>query len=299
MKRRQLGRTGLLVSELGFGALEIGRHWPYWRQNREDFSRPDEASAVRVLHAAVDHGINFFDTAPAYQDSERILGTAFKGMRGEVLIGTKCGEWFDGERSVYDYSYHETKRFIENSLRQLQTEYVDLLQIHSASLEVVRKGETLAAMQEAKKEGKVRFLGLSTEDVTAALEAVSSGAFDAVQVSYNAVNSLFAREVFDAARAAGVGIIVKDAVARGKLSPKLADVTDTAERTELERLRGIAADAGMSLTELALRFVLSDGRVSTLIAGTKRLEHLSMNAASAGRGALPDDVLRRIAGTER
>lgn len=294
MKRRTLGRTGLQVSELGFGALEIGRHWPYWRQDREDFTRPDEASAVRVLRAAIDHGINFFDTAPAYQDSERILGKAFKGVRGEVLIGTKCGEWFDGERSVYDYSFHETKRFIENSLRQLQTDYVDLLQIHSASLEVVRKGETLAAMQEAKREGKTRFLGLSTEDPAAALEAVSSGAFDAVQVSYNAMNSLFARETFEAARAAGVGIIVKDAVARGKLSAKLIDVTDAGERAELERLRGIAADAGMTVTELALRFVLSDDRVSTVIAGTKSTEHLAMNAASAGRGLLPVEILRRI-----
>ena len=88
MNYRTLGRTGLRVSELGFGALEIGRNWPYWRKEMQDFLRPTESEAIRVLDMAVDLGINFFDTAPAYFKSEEILGKAFKRKRNSVFIAT-------------------------------------------------------------------------------------------------------------------------------------------------------------------------------------------------------------------
>ena len=174
MKYRKLGRTGLDVSVLGFGALEIGRNWPYWRKEKSDFSRPTESDALRVIHSALDQGINLFDTAPAYFASEEILGKAFKGIRKNILIASKCGEWFDGEKSVYNYSYSETKIFIENSLRLLQTDYIDLIQIHSANVDIIRNGETLIAMKDLQKEGKVRFLGLSTDFEDAALLAIAS-----------------------------------------------------------------------------------------------------------------------------
>jgi aryl-alcohol dehydrogenase-like predicted oxidoreductase len=153
MKYRTLGRTGLQVSELGFGALEIGRHWPYWRKDKPDFGFPREVEAVKVIHAAYDSGINFFDTAPAYYKSEEFLGKALRDRRHKVYLATKCGEWFDGERSVYNYSASETMKFVDESLRLLQTDYIDLLQIHSASLEVVQSGETLSAMKKAKEQG--------------------------------------------------------------------------------------------------------------------------------------------------
>ena len=196
MNYRTLGRTGLKVSELGFGALEIGRNWPYWRKELQDFLRPTESEAIRVLDMAVDLGINFFDTAPAYFKSEEILGKAFKQKRNSVLIATKCGEWFDGERSVYDYSASETLKFIESSLRLLQTDHIDLLQIHSASPDVVRSGDTLAAMKKARNNGKVRFLGISTDQPEAARLAIESGEYDSIQVSYNILQQEFSQEIF-------------------------------------------------------------------------------------------------------
>lgn len=294
MEYRTLGRTGLAVSTLGFGALEIGRNWPYWRQDKDDFSRPDESDAVKVIHAALDNGINFFDTAPAYFQSEEILGRAFKGMRKEVLIATKCGEWFDGKNSVYDYSYSETKKFIDNSLRLLRTDYIDLLQIHSANTDVVQKGETLKAMKESQQAGKVRYLGLSTDFVETALLAIGSGDYDSIQVSYNAVNTEYARKVFPTAKEKNIGVIVKDGMARGKLSVKFADVTTSEERKQIEKLQSLADKHRMGLSELALRFVISNPVVSSVIIGTKKDEHLRSNIASVRQGALPDEVVHAI-----
>lgn len=295
MEYRTLGRTGLVVSVLGFGALEIGRNWPYWRQDKDDFSRPTEADAIKVIHKAMDVGINFFDTAPAYQDSEEILGKAFKGMRKEVLIGTKCGEWFDGNNSVYDYSYVETKKFIDNSLRLLQTDYIDLLQIHSASADVIRRGETLAAMKEAQQRGKVRFIGLSTDFIDAAQLAIESGEYDSLQVSYNCINSEMMKNVFPSAQKKNLGIIIKDGMARGKLSPKYADGTTPEERTMIERIKSIADKHQMSLPELAVRFVISHPAVSSVIIGTKKIDNLLANSASVANGALPQEILNSIA----
>jgi aryl-alcohol dehydrogenase-like predicted oxidoreductase len=294
MEYRKLGRTGLRVSVLGFGALEVGRNWPYWRQDKDDFSRPDESDAIKVIHRAIDAGINFFDTAPAYLASEEILGKALKGLRKEVLIATKCGEWFDGKNSVYDYSYAETKKFIDNSLRQLKTEYTDLLQIHSATAEIIQKGETLKAMQEARQMGKTRFLGLSTDDVDAALLAIKSGEFDTIQVSYNALNLRYAKEVFPSARENEIGIIVKDGMARGKLSAKYTDGVADDERRTIEKLKLCAENNRLSLSELAIRYVISHPDVSTVIVGTKKAEHLDANVQSAERGVFPPDFIKEI-----
>ena len=294
MEYRTLGRTGLAVSTLGFGALEIGRNWPYWRQDKEDFSRPTESDAIKVIYNALDNGINFFDTAPAYFQSEEILGKAFKGMRKDVLLATKCGEWFDGNNSVYDYSYNETKKFIDNSLRLLQTEYVDLLQIHSASTDVIKQGETLRAMKEAQRAGKVRYLGLSTDVVDAALLAIESGEYDSIQVSYNTINLEYERKVFPIAKEKNIGVIVKDGMARGKLSPKFADVTTTDERKHIEKIKSLADKNKMSLSELAVRFVISNPTVSSVIVGTKKSEHLNSNIAAVRQGSLPSDVVQVI-----
>ena len=183
MEHRRLGRTGLSVSEVGFGALEIGRDWGIPLDG--DYGRPDEAEAARVLNAVLDTGINFIDTAPAYELSEERIGRAISHRRREFVLATKVGERRnDGEDSHYDYSGAATMRFIEQSLRLLKTDVIDLVQIHSAPVDVIRKGDTLEAMQQAQGQGKVRFVGM-TGDVTSAIEAVKNGGYDTVQVSYN------------------------------------------------------------------------------------------------------------------
>ncbi|MDP1678036.1 MAG: aldo/keto reductase [Bacteroidota bacterium] len=295
MKYRKLGRTGLDVSLLGFGALEIGRNWPYWRREKEDFIRPSETDAIKVIHSALDQGINFFDTAPAYFQSEEILGKAFKGIRKNVLIATKCGEWFDGEKSVYNYSYSETKKFIENSLKLLRTDYIDLLQIHSANADIIRNGETLAAMKDVQKEGKVRFIGLSTDFEDAALLAIESKEYDSIQISHNAINLLMSKNVFPLAQKSNIGIIIKDGMARGMLSPKYSDIADSKQKETIEQLMKIAQKNDLTLSELAISYVISSLIVSSVIVGTKKIEHLYSNVSVIQRPLLSHDTLNAIA----
>jgi aryl-alcohol dehydrogenase-like predicted oxidoreductase len=294
MEYRTLGRTGLKVSVIGFGSLSVGRNWPNWRKEQQDFSRPDEERAIALLRAAVESGVNFIDTAPAYFKSEEIIGKAFKGMRDKVIIATKCGEWFDGEHSVYNYSFDETKKFIDNSLKLLQTDYIDLLQIHSASPDVIRGGETLAAMKEAQREGKVRFLGLSTEFEEAAKLAIESNQFDAVQISYNLIKRSLADAIFPLAERNNIGIIIKDSLAQGKLTDKCRDVADQAERERIEHFRSVAASESMALPELALRFSLTPGVVSTVIVGTKNQDHFTADVDAAAAGALSHELAARL-----
>jgi aryl-alcohol dehydrogenase-like predicted oxidoreductase len=294
MNYRTLGKTGLKVSELGFGALEIGRNWPYWRKELQDFLRPTESEAIRVLDMAVDLGINFFDTAPAYFKSEEILGKAFKRKRNSVLIATKCGEWFDGERSVYDYSAAETLKFIESSLRLLQTDHIDLLQIHSASPDVVRSGETLAAMKKARKDGKVRFLGISTDQVEAARLAIESGEYDSIQVTYNVLQREFSQEIFLLAEKKKVGVIIKGGLGAGELTSKFTDIAEKKKREQIASLKRLADENETSIQDLALRFTLSHPTVSTVIAGTKNPAHLKSNCESSMRGVLDNSLMEQL-----
>lgn len=294
MNYRKLGRTGLDVSVLGFGSLEIGRNWPNWRKNLSDFSRPTEKDAITIIHSAIDHGINFFDTAPAYFESERLLGKAFKNKRKEVLIASKCGEWFDGEGSVYNYSYAETKKFVENSLMLLQTDYIDLLQIHSAKAEIIRNGETLSAMKDIQKEGKVRFLGISTDFEEAALLAIETNEFDTIQISYNALNLEMTKKVLPLAMDRNIGVIIKDGMARGMLSSKFSDVTESQYISKIEQLIEIANKNSMTLSELAISYVVSSPIVSSVIIGTKKIEHLNSNVFAVQRPFLSRETLNAI-----
>jgi len=282
MNYRTLGKTQLRVSEIGLGALEIGRDWPYWREADEGFSRPEESSAIRIVHEAIDLGINFMDTAPAYFQSEAILGKALKGKRQQVILATKCGEWFDGQNSVYDYSANATEKFIENSLKQLQTDYVDLLQIHSGNVDVVRRGETLEAMKKSQKEGKARFIGISLDSEDAAHAALDDGGYDCIQVSYNLLRREMEKTVFPKAVECRVGVIIKDGLGAGRLSSKHEQLPENQLKESIRKANRLASEVGLTLTEFCLRFVLGNQSTSTVIVGTKNIEHLRANTASCG-----------------
>jgi aryl-alcohol dehydrogenase-like predicted oxidoreductase len=289
MLYRKLGRTNLLVSEIGLGALEIGRDWGIGNDN----SRPSEEDAKELLLRALDIGINFIDTAPAYQLSEERIGKALKGKRNQFYVATKCGEWFDGKESVYDYSSSETRKFIESSLRRLQTDYIDLIQIHSGSAQVVQEGETLRAMEDAQREGKVRFFGISCDKTDAAFAAIENGRFDAIQVSFNPL-FMDMEEVLKIAGERNIGVVIKDCLARGRLSGKSRLFADDKLKKSVGKLETLAKDKGMQLSELSLRFVLARAAVSTIIVGTKRIEHLEKNVASSDGKVLSSEVLQSI-----
>lgn len=303
MEFRQLGRTGLMVSEIGLGALEIGRDWGI--RIGEDYGRPDEKDAIRVLNVALDAGITLIDTAPAYKLSEERIGKAISHRRREYVLATKVGERLndDDPQSIYDYSYDATLAFIEQSLRRMRTDVIDLIQIHSAPVEVIRKGETLSALKKAQEQGKVRFIGI-TGSVEAAIEAVRAGHYDSVQVSYNIAYREAEKELFPLTRQHHVGAIIKDGLGRGSLTSKAtalppekqADI-DRAARLERECLTDSKHPNAYpkTLAELALRFLLSNDAVTSVIAGTRTADHILANvAASDGRRLSPEQVERVI-----
>jgi len=292
----------LKVSEIGLGALEIGRNWGI--RVGDDYGRPDEAGAIRLLNAALDAGITFIDTAPAYQLSEERIGKGISHRRWEFALATKVGERLndDDPKSIYDYSYDATMAFIEQSLRRMRTEVIDLVQIHSAPVEVIRKGETMSAMKKAQEQGKVRFVGM-TGTVEAAIEAVKTGDYGSVQVSYNIAYREAEKELFPLTRKHTIGVIIKDGLGAGRLTTKVKALGED-RRAEIERAAHLEREClttsthpsafPKTLAELALRFLLANDAVTSVIAGTRKVEHLLANVAASDGRRLTQEQLEQV-----
>ena len=219
MEYRQLGKTGFSSSFIGFGALEIGRDWGLG--DAAERKRPSEEAAKEVLEGVLALGINLIDTASAYHRSEERIGKFLSRRRNEFFLATKCGEHSSEPSTYYDFSYEAIKESIRRSLRLLQTEQIDLLQIHFGPdpSSVLEAGATLRAMQEAKAEGKVRFLGASPplELIDACIE---TGVFDCLQLELNLLDRA-AEPAVEKCRKEGIGVLVRSGFARGRLTPKV------------------------------------------------------------------------------
>ncbi len=293
MNFRRLGRTGLQISEIGFGALEIGRDWGVVPSDR---SKPDEETSIHMLERALELGITFIDTAMAYVKSEERIGKALASgrlRRDAFILATKAGERFDeANGSVYDYSYDGITRSVQDSFTRLQVDRVELLQIHTAPLEVVRAGDALRALEDFRKAGRCDYVGASFSDEPACAEAIRSGAYDTIQITYNLLARTQAERLLILARAADVGVIVKLPLAKGALSSK-ASLLSPAEQERVAPYRFLERP-GQTLAQAALRFVLSHPAVTCAIPGSKRVEHLEANVAIADGQGLTLAELERI-----
>jgi len=289
VQRRRLGRTDLDVSEIGLGALEIGRDWGI---RDADFGRPAERDAISLIHAALDLGINFIDTAPAYQLSEERIGKALQGHRHEVYLATKVGEHYDGERGFwYDYGAAAVRTSVEQSLRRLQTDVVDVLQIHSASVDLIQQGETYEAMQRLRDAGHIRFLGMSG-DLEAARTAIEHGGFDTVQIVYNIFNQDAATSLLPLARSRDIGVIVMAPLGHGALTSKHEHLDPGQPEYRLARQLEFLVRPEQTLAQGALRFVLQQDAVSTIIAGTRKPANLRSNVEAAAGSLTPEELDR-------
>ena len=274
----RLGATDLLVSRLGFGGATIG-----FCEER------GEADLKRVVRAVLAAGITFFDTAPDYRASERLLGEVLAAapadVRGETVVATKVGRYQvedDGVWRVYeDWSAAGVYASLERSLAALQTDTLDLVQLHSPPLSVLHSGEALEGLRLARSDGLVRHLGVSA-DGEAAGWALRSGDFETLQLSYSVLEQ-DSGALLDEARRRSVGVIVKQPIANG--------VADLAEQPEHPDWAAKWARARrLDLTPLgepgartagALRWLLADERVDTAIVGTSRVAHLRANVEAA------------------
>ncbi|MEU0812586.1 aldo/keto reductase [Streptomyces sp. NPDC005970] len=302
MHYRELGRSELTVSEIGYGAWGIGES--NWVGATEDES-------VRALHRAVDLGVNFIDTARGYGESERIVGRVVRERAGsgdEVLVATKVPPknrvWPapDGLDPAETFPGAHIRESLETSLRVSGLDHFDVLQFHVWSDEWVGRGDWLETVAELKREGKIRLFGVSINDHEPdnALALVASGAVDTVQVIYNIFDQAPADTLLPACEEHGVGVIVRVALDEGGLTGRItAGATfpegdfrnryfrdDRPAQVE-QRVSAIVADLGIApdeIAETALRFVLSSPAVSTVIPGMRTVRNVERNTAlSDGR----------------
>ncbi len=270
MEVREFGKTGLGVSRLGLGLAEFTRHG-------ESYS--DLRNAGRVLNNALDGGINFLDTAACYGETEEMIGGSVAHRRAEYTLATKCGHVIGGA-SGEEWSAKVIEQSIDRSLKRLRTDHVDLVQLHSCSVEVLERGEAIEAMLRAREAGKTRFVGYSGDNEDARW-AVDSGHFDSLQTSYNLVDQhARTKGLFEAARSNGLGVIVKRPVANGvwrrAASPyQYADEYFRRARTVQDM--GPIEDEPEDPHLTAMGFVLAQSEVDTVIVGTRNADHVVSN----------------------
>ncbi len=293
MNYRRLGRTGLQVSEISLGTVELGLD--YGVPVGGEHLRPPEERATHLLNRALDLGVNFIDTARGYGASEEVIGRALKTRRREYILATKLIPI--NEEGLSDREVREKVRAsLIESLRALQTDCVDLLQIHHTPVAVARSGRILAAMREAQREGLTRFVGASTYGEEAPLVVLEAGGYDTLQVAYSAVDRQLGEKVLPLAQGQDVGVIIRSVLLRGVLTHRYPFIPDQLSelRTAIGQLNDLIGGEAESLPEMAYRFVLANPAVGTALIGTSRLDELEAALAFASRGPLSPALLARI-----
>jgi aryl-alcohol dehydrogenase-like predicted oxidoreductase len=292
LRYRALGLTGLTVSALSLGTVSLGVD--YGIEAPGDFGRPDEAEAIRLLQAAVDRGITLIDTAPAYGESERLIGLALAGD-SRVVIATKVTVPSDPVASGFSRTVFAS---IETSLKALKRDVLDIVQIHNATREMIADGAVTDALLDAQRRGLVLAIGASAYREDAALAVIGAGAFTVLQVAFSALDQRMARAVLPAAEAAGVGVIVRSALLKGALTPKAQWLPDSLaplrEAAVLAR-DTLAGGAWDRLPEAAMRFCLSAPRVASVLTGARTMAELDAACAAEAAGPLDPSALAAAA----
>jgi aryl-alcohol dehydrogenase-like predicted oxidoreductase len=302
MHYRTLGRTGLRVSEVGFGAMTIGG---------EIFGATDDQESLRALHRALDLGMNFIDTADAYGrgHSEELLGQLLKTRRKEVVLATKGGNQFTVRQGLRNFDPDYITSALEASLKRLQIDTIDLYQLHNPSPEVMKRGEIFDRLDRLKQEGKIRSYGVSLEKTDDGLVAIETGKPDTLQVVYNILHQDPEEKLFPLAQKENIGILARVPLERGVLSGRFKKREEFVEK---DWRRGVFPDEGLAqthaavekldflmkgdvpnLAQAALRFILSHPAVSTVIPGIRTVQQVEDNLIVSGQ-TLPETDLSRL-----
>lgn len=310
MQQRAFGRTGLRVSEIGFGGWAIGGSW----------GAQQDADSKAALHRALDLGVSFIDTAAGYGNghSERIIGEVLRERKQPVFVATKTppapGPWPPTPYCRDDERYPESylRANVEERLRQLGRERIDLLQLHTWTRAWNRSPRPFEVLRKLQAEGKLRFVGVSTpeHDQNAVIDLMRGGWVDAVQVIYNVFEQTPAAELLPVARELGVGVIVRVVFDEGVLTGKYKGDESFPEEdfrsryfagdrlrravARVERLRNELAGTGLTLPQAAIQFALAHPAVSTVIPGIRSVAQAETNCAVSGLAPLGEPLVVRL-----
>ena len=311
MNYRLLGRTGMKVSEVSFGAWAIGSSW----------GKVDDRESLAALHKAVDLGVNFIDTADVYGmgRSEKLIGRLLRERRETIYVATKAGRRLD-PHTAERYTPVVIRKFVEDSLKNLRVDSLDLLQLHCPPPQVYYEPELFAALDAMVKAGKLKNYGVSVEKVEEALKAIEYPGVRTVQIIFNIFRQRPADLFFRQAKSRWVGIIARVPLASGLLTGRMTRSTkfssddhrsfnrkgqafdrgetfagvDYAGGLEaVEELKKIKP-AGMTMTQFALRWILMSDAVSCVIPGAKKTEQVEENCRAADAPRLPRKLMRQV-----
>lgn len=299
MKYRKFGSTGLQVSEIGFGAWAIGGN-----AHGNSYGPTDDDESLRSIKTALDLGCTFFDTADCYGfgHSEELLGQALAGSRDRVIIATKGGSDFYHAPPRLNFTESHLVFAVEESLKRLKTDYIDLYQLHNPPFSVIEHGRLFEPLEKLKAQGKIRYYGISIHDPAEGLLALKDGHPSAIQVVYNYLRRDAAEELFPRAIAEGIAIIAREPLSNGFLVGKytkdsvfpVGDIRhqwpskyQTQIIHQVEEFSKRVKEGPLSQAQSALKFVLSQPAVSTVIPGCKTVQQTEENFRTADLAAVP------------
>ena len=311
MQYRDLGRTGWKVSEISFGAWAIGGAW----------GPVDDRDSIAALHRAIDLGVNFIDTADVYGDgrSERLVAQVRKERSETIYIATKAGRRLD-PHTADGYNAANLTRFVERSLRNLDTDCIDLLQLHCPPTEVYYRPEVFGALDDLVQAGKIRYYGVSVEKVEEALKAIEYPNVQTVQIIFNMFRHRPAELFFPEAKRRKVGILARVPLASGLLTGKMTpqtsfdlddhrhfnrhgeafDVGETFSgvdyKTGLEAVEALRplVPPGATMAQFALRWILMFDAVTCAIPGAKRPSQAEDNVRAADLPPLSKETMAKV-----
>ena len=311
MNYRALGRTGFKVSEISFGAWAIGNDW----------GNVDDQESIAALHQSVDLGVNFFDTADVYGDgrSEKLLAQLKRDRQEEVIIATKAGRRLN-PHVAGGYTRENIMNFIERSLHNLETNTLDLVQLHCPPTEVYYFPELFGALDDLIRQGKIKNYGVSVEKVEEAIKAIEYENVKTVQIVFNIFRERPADLFFDLAKQKQVGILARLPLSSGMLTGKMKPDTKFEEQDHRNYNRhGEAFDVGetfsgvdyeiglaaveelrelvpteMTMAQFALRWILMFDAVTCAIPGAKRPSQAEENISAADFPAISDETMKQV-----
>ncbi len=311
MQYRPLGSTGYEVSAISFGAWAIGGDW----------GSVDDAQSRKALHEAIDNGVNFIDTADVYGDghSEQLIADVLKERDEDVIVATKAGRRLN-PHTADGYNRENLTRFVERSLKNLDTDALDLVQLHCPPTDVYYRPDVFGVLDDLKQQGKIKHYGVSVEKVEEALKAIEYPGVETVQIIFNMFRQRPAELFFEQAQARNIGVIVRVPLASGLLTGKFStdstfedsdhrnynrqgEAFDRGEtfagvdfETGVEAANAIDAlkPTDLSMAQLALRWILMFDAVSCAIPGAKKPHQVRDNTAAADTKPISPEKMQDI-----